>query len=225
MTGGWFVANLFQHRDVSAPARAAVSALLAVACAILGATLGGPLASAQSAPPDPAKLIEALKEKSLRGAQPARTQAAAADSERARLIMQLKAKATRGLSVEERTQLSTIVAEKPAVDLEVFFALDSAAIDARAKPTLDALGKALQDESLKGRTVLVAGHTDASGSRPHNQALSERRAVAVKDYLAKSFGIAPDMLMSVGYGPERLKKPDRPMDGANRRVEIVNLGR
>ncbi len=216
----WSLADGLQQWGIPRLRQIGALTLLAVGCAILD----GPPASAQSSPPDPAKLIEALKEKSLRGSQPARTESAG-ESERERLIGQLKAKATRGLSVEERTQLSTIVAEKPAVDLEVFFALDSAAIDARAKPTLDALGKALQDESLKGRTVLVAGHTDASGSRPHNQALSERRALAVKDYLAKSFGIPPDMLMSVGYGPERLKKPNAPFDGANRRVEVVNLGR
>lgn len=198
--------------------RTAALLLLLTSCAALPATF----ALAQSAPPDPAQLIEALKEKSLRGAQTKEPQAT--DSERDKLISELKAKATRGLSVEERGRLSKIVAEKPAVDLEVYFSLDSSAIEARARPTLDSLGKALQDAQFRGRTMLVAGHTDASGSRQHNQQLSERRANAVKAYLVKNFAIPADALMAVGYGPERLKKPNAPYDGANRRVEVVNLG-
>lgn len=203
-------------------ARGAAALAVALAC-MLG--VFGNSTLAQSAPPDPAKLIEALKEKSVRGAgQPAAATAGAAETTRERLIADLKAKATRGLSVDDRSQLSAIVAQKPAVDLEVFFDLDSAEITARARPTLDSLGKALQDPNLKGKTFMVAGHTDASGSLTHNQELSERRANSVKGYLAKNFGIAVEQLMAVGYGPERLKKPEAPRNGVNRRVEVVNLG-
>ena len=46
----------------------------------------------------------------------------------------------------------------------------------------------------------------------------------MKGYLAKNFGIAAEQLMAVGYGPERLKKPEAPRNAVNRRVEVVNLG-
>lgn len=201
---------------------------------------GGAIAQTQSTTdPEAQKIIDALRERKFvtRGLSrpgnappPGGTPAvqAPADSrqaERARLIADLKVKATtRGLSVQERTQLAEVVAERPAIDLEIFFDLDSAVVGPKAEPQLRSLGIALNDPQLKGKTVLVAGHTDASGPRSYNQQLSERRAQAVKTYLVKNFGLSEDVLLSVGYGPERPKNPKAPYSGDNRRVEIVNLG-
>lgn len=50
--------------------------------------------------------------------------------------------------------------------------------------------------------VRVAGYTSASGTAEYNQALSERRAQAIKDFLI-SEGIQPNRLTTVGYGDER----------------------
>lgn len=46
----------------------------------------------------------------------------------------------------------------------------------------------------------IVGHTDSSYTRKYNQKLSERRANSVKEYLIKTFGIAPERLSSRGYG-------------------------
>jgi len=51
--------------------------------------------------------------------------------------------------------------------------------------------------------VRIAGYTSASGTESYNQALSERRANAVKEYLTKEGLIAPDRLSIIGYGETR----------------------
>jgi outer membrane protein OmpA-like peptidoglycan-associated protein len=72
-------------------------------------------------------------------------------------------------------------------------------------------------------TATVAGHTDAAGTDTYNQDLSERRADAIKRYLAKNFHIAGSDLVTVGYSKSKLKDPGQPLAAANRRVQVVNL--
>jgi outer membrane protein OmpA-like peptidoglycan-associated protein len=133
---------------------------------------------------------------------------------------------TRGLSVQERTDLANVVAKSamPAMDFEITFSLDSAALTEPAKATLAKLGEALRRPELVSMTFLVAGHTDASGTAPHNLALSQQRANAVKTFLMAGYGISQDRLVAVGYGQEQLKNSDAPLAGENRRVKIVNMG-
>jgi len=67
----------------------------------------------------------------------------------------------------------------------------------------------------------VGGYTDNVGSPGYNQALSERRAVAVANALA-GFGIARERLSAVGYG-EKSPVADNNTDSGralNRRIEI-----
>lgn len=51
-------------------------------------------------------------------------------------------------------------------------------------------------------TVTVEGHADERGTREYNLALGERRANAVKDYLA-ALGISLDRIKTISYGKER----------------------
>jgi len=51
--------------------------------------------------------------------------------------------------------------------------------------------------------IRVAGYASASGTKEHNQALSERRAASVRNYLVKEGGIAQDRLTTIGYGETR----------------------
>lgn len=85
--------------------------------------------------------------------------------------------------------------------------------------TLDQLLPVLQQ--LKGRKFEIIGHTDAQGGRPHNIALSAARADSVKAYLA-SKGIASDLLLASGVGPDRpVATNDTPEGRArNRRIEL-----
>ena len=90
-------------------------------------------------------------------------------------------------------------------------------------PQVAALGDALSSADLKGRTFVVAGHTDAKGGESYNQELSERRAEAVRRFLQEKYGIEPSNLVTVGYGKSQLKTPTAPLAGENRRVQIVNI--
>jgi flagellar motor protein MotB len=44
----------------------------------------------------------------------------------------------------------------------------------------------------------------------------------VRRYLIETYRIAPDALLVAGFGKERLKLPEQPLSGENRRVEVVN---
>jgi outer membrane protein OmpA-like peptidoglycan-associated protein len=67
----------------------------------------------------------------------------------------------------------------------------------------------------------VGGHTDNIGSEPYNQALSERRAVAVAHALGEA-GVDANRLSAIGYG-ETVPLGDNGTDegrARNRRIEI-----
>jgi outer membrane protein OmpA-like peptidoglycan-associated protein len=68
----------------------------------------------------------------------------------------------------------------------------------------------------------VEGHTDSTGSADYNQTLSERRASAVRDFLAQQ-GIGGQRMVAVGYGLTRPVADNATREGraSNRRVEIV----
>ena len=74
--------------------------------------------------------------------------------------------------------------------------------------------------------VEIAGHTDSVGSEQYNQALSERRAIAVKDYL-ESQGISATRLTARGYGEAQPVASNDTEEGRaqNRRVELIVLDR
>jgi outer membrane protein OmpA-like peptidoglycan-associated protein len=70
-------------------------------------------------------------------------------------------------------------------------------------------------------TISVNGHTDDVGSAAYNQALSERRARAVRDYLVQA-GLSPDILSVQGHGKARPLLPgtSETARAKNRRVEL-----
>ena len=112
--------------------------------------------------------------------------------------------------------------DNPAVNLAVQFDFDKATIRPESTPILDSLGQALNSPQLKGRKIIVAGHTDASGDAGYNVRLSRKRAEAVRSYLEQNWRIDPTLMEAVGYGQSR------PVDTSgtaqarqrNRRVEI-----
>jgi outer membrane protein OmpA-like peptidoglycan-associated protein len=112
----------------------------------------------------------------------------------------------------------------PAVDLDIRFEFNSHKLTPAARAQLDSLGQALSSDSLRTFRFKIAGHTDSVGSDSYNKQLSEERAAEVRTYLMRTYGIAPDRLASVGLGESQLKMPQDPENGANRRVEVINLG-
>jgi outer membrane protein OmpA-like peptidoglycan-associated protein len=145
------------------------------------------------------------------------------NADQAKFVQSVRGRATRSLSSAEREEIATIVQDKPKIDLEINFDYNSADISAKSLPSVQALGRALTNQDLKGSTFVVAGHTDAAGGEDYNQGLSERRADAIKRYLVDKYGINGTDLVTVGYGKSKLKDPSHPMADVNRRVQVVNV--
>ena len=76
-----------------------------------------------------------------------------------------------------------------------------------------------------GLKLAIEGHADSTGTDAFNQKLSEKRADAVKDYMAQA-GIPVDDLTSMGYGITRPIASNATPEGRklNRRVEIIVSG-
>jgi outer membrane protein OmpA-like peptidoglycan-associated protein len=146
---------------------------------------------------------------------------AAAEAE-GKFVQSLRNRSTRSLSMGERAQITTMVKDKPKIDLEINFDYNSDRVSAKSLPSVQALGRALANPDLKGSTFIVAGHTDAAGSDAYNQELSERRADSIKRYLVEKSGISSTDLVTVGYGKTQLKDPANPLADVNRRVQVVN---
>ncbi len=83
----------------------------------------------------------------------------------------------------------------------IYFEYDQAALNERAKQTLARIGDVLkQYPEIRG--VTIQGHADERGTEEYNFALGERRANAIKRYLAE-YGIGADRLVTVSFGEER----------------------
>jgi OmpA-OmpF porin, OOP family len=93
--------------------------------------------------------------------------------------------------------------------------------------TLTPQGKAILDQmaavlvTMTNNTVEIIGHTDNSGNRTSNIALSQARADAVKGYLVAK-GISPQKLTTTGVGPDQPIASNDTNDGRarNRRIEF-----
>ncbi len=82
----------------------------------------------------------------------------------------------------------------------VFFGYDRTELTVEARATLDKQAAWLKKYPRK--SVTVEGHADERGTREYNLALGERRANAVKNYLAAA-GVPKASLHVISYGKER----------------------
>ena len=100
----------------------------------------------------------------------------------------------------------------------ITFEFDSDRLSAESMRTLQRISKAMQ--AHPEWRVRIEGHTDAYGTPEHNFALSHRRALAAKEYLA-SAGVPEERLSVTAYGASRplAGRSDQPAF-LNRRVEF-----
>jgi outer membrane protein OmpA-like peptidoglycan-associated protein len=102
----------------------------------------------------------------------------------------------------------------------VFFDWDKSAITAEAASILDNAANAY---ATTGQArVQLAGHADKSGSDQYNVGLSQRRADAVKAYLAGK-GVPDSAIVTEAFGESRplVDTADGVREPQNRRVEIT----
>lgn len=94
------------------------------------------------------------------------------------------------------------VAVKPKMDkitiaADALFDFDKAVLRPEGKAKLDVVVAKASQINLE--VILAVGHTDWIGSKAYNQALSEKRAQAVKSYLVSN-GIPADRVHASGMG-------------------------
>lgn len=113
----------------------------------------------------------------------------------------------------------TPIVKKKIVLRGVQFDFDKSEIRPGARPVLDQAIRTLKEEG--GIAVIAEGHTDSHGTDDYNQALSERRASAVRDYLIAG-GISQSRITYEGFGEGRPVATNDTDAGRaqNRRVEL-----
>jgi outer membrane protein OmpA-like peptidoglycan-associated protein len=115
----------------------------------------------------------------------------------------------------------TIAAKGRASTQGIYFDVGSDQLQPASGPTLKEIAAMLAEHpALK---LTIEGHTDNQGDLGENQALSERRAAAVKDALVKSFGADASRLSTKGMGASKPVASNATPEGRarNRRTELI----
>jgi outer membrane protein OmpA-like peptidoglycan-associated protein len=123
---------------------------------------------------------------------------------------------TAGTGVDVYRQGDELVLRMPS---GITFPVDRYEIQPQFQSTLDQVAQTLS--SYNQTYIDVLGHTDSTGSDAYNQALSERRAQSVSNYLAGR-GVTQARIAARGYGEgQPIASNDTESGRAeNRRVEI-----
>lgn len=132
---------------------------------------------------------------------------------------------TKGLQLVDAAGIGRdVTASGKAVLYAVQFDTDKATLRPESGPQLAAIA-----EWLKGNRAraLIVGHTDGNGALGYNLTLSQRRAEAVVNALARDYGIPSANLSAFGAGMAAPVATNRTPEGQarNRRVEIVEMTR
>lgn len=130
--------------------------------------------------------------------------------------------------INRPVELEPLKVGQKIVVRNIFFASGQSMLQAESKAELDKLVDLMTKRPML--IVEIAGHTDASGSDELNQTLSEKRALAVADYLAQH-GIDRSRLRTKGFGESKPIAMNYNKDGSpnkqgmslNRRFEFTIL--
>jgi peptidoglycan-associated lipoprotein len=120
---------------------------------------------------------------------------------------------TRGDFNPDQADYATLAADT------VYFAFDSSTIPGAERAKLAAVADWLK--ANPGHSLFLAGHADKRGTPAYNMALGERRALAVREYLA-GLGIPATSLFTNSYGADRpaVQGDTEEAFAKNRRVQI-----
>lgn len=114
-----------------------------------------------------------------------------------------------------------LAAEGRVATQGIYFDTGSDKIRPESAPTLKQIGTMLKEHA--DLSLTIEGHTDNVGSAAANQALSEKRAAAVRAALIAEYGISETRLESKGLGASKPATSNDTPEGRqmNRRVELV----
>jgi outer membrane protein OmpA-like peptidoglycan-associated protein len=130
--------------------------------------------------------------------------------------------------VEQKLLMATNVVPLPTHPIEevfvahnILFEFNSDVLTGDYDKTLTELVAFIHKEP-QFDNLTIEGHTDSVGSESYNMNLSQRRANAIKKYLAEHFQLAAEKIEAIGYGPTRPIANNGNYQGRqlNRRVEF-----
>jgi OOP family OmpA-OmpF porin len=105
----------------------------------------------------------------------------------------------------------------------IYFDTGSDRLRPESTPTLKEIGTMLKEHAdLK---LTIEGHTDNVGKADANQALSEKRAAAVRQFLIDNYQVDAGRLQAKGLGQSKPVGSNDTAEGkqSNRRVELVKM--
>ena len=126
-----------------------------------------------------------------------------------------------GKTAQDTVNIQVVAPPKKQIVFEdVHFDFDRYSLRPEATRALDEAVKAMQEDPELN--IEIEGHTCNIGTAEYNLALGERRALAVRDYLA-SRGIGANRFRTVSYGEERPKHDNAREETRrlNRRAALV----
>ena len=124
----------------------------------------------------------------------------------------------------EKAAKGKLIYTVPLSNVKLTFPVNKAEISDEAKQIVDEAIGPLKAAN-KGVWFEIEGHTDSTGPEAYNQKLGEERAMAVRDYLAKTHGIALARLNVISYGSSKPVQDNKTKENRaqNRRVVIKVL--
>lgn len=112
------------------------------------------------------------------------------------------------------------------INFEGMFPVGAAEPSPAARDVFVSIGTAYAQDTVSGAptSILVVGHTDATGTAEFNQRLSERRAQRIAELISKQ-GVPADRLYLQGVGSSQPIDTNQTIEGRarNRRVEILEV--
>jgi outer membrane protein OmpA-like peptidoglycan-associated protein len=117
-----------------------------------------------------------------------------------------------------------VVFEQAFTEDRIKFKVDSYDLDKNAQQALAQFAGRVKVLET-GYFVEIQGHTDDSGSAPHNDELGQRRADSVRRYLSREQQLPLNRMSTISYGDTLPVQPNKTAKGraANRRVVLVVL--
>ena len=118
---------------------------------------------------------------------------------------------------------SKLITEGKLVTHGILFDVASDKIKPESAGVLKEIASVLKENPTVA--IKILGHTDSDGDDTKNLDLSKRRSAAVKQALAKDFGIEESRMQTDGFGESKPVSPNTTKEGKaqNRRVELIKL--
>jgi OOP family OmpA-OmpF porin len=104
----------------------------------------------------------------------------------------------------------------------VLFDFDKSIVKEQGKMELRRIGDIIKKQGMTVGDIDVVGHTDSVGTDAYNQALSVRRAAAVKEVLVGA-GVSGAIIDVIGMGERQPVATNETAAGRalNRRVDVI----